>query len=218
MRKRVVGLAVALVVAGVASAGSGRPKHAYTAAGQALARSIVLHRSDLPASFRSIPSSGNEGRLPSCKGFKPDQSDLTWRGKASAQFDVAGGPTLVSSDADVWLSAAQARAAFDRVVRPGLSECLFTLFAAGLNAHAPKGVRYVPVSHSLKALSGLGEQAAHVRLVFTGISGSFHIRLVSDYYAIRKGRVTALITTFDLRAPYALGPALAAKVASRMPS
>ena len=92
------------------------------------------------------------------------------------------------------------------------------VFAAGLKANAAKGVRYVPVSHSLKLRPGLGDEAGHVRLVFTGISGSFHIRLVSDYYAIRKGRVTALITTFDLRAPYALGPALAAKVASRMPS
>jgi hypothetical protein len=117
----------------------------------------------------------------------------------------------------VWLSAAQARAAFDRVVRPGLSECLFQLFAAGLKANAAKGVKYLPVSHSLKLLSGLGEQAAHVRLVFTGVSGVVRLAVISDYYAIRKGSVTALITTLDLRAPYALGPALAAKVASRMP-
>jgi hypothetical protein len=217
MRKLMVGLVVALVVAGAASAGSGQPKHAFTAAGQVLARSVVLHRTDLAASFRLTPSSGNLGKPPSCQGFKPDESDLTLRGRASAEFDVAGNPPLVSSDADVWLSAAQARSAFDRVVRPGLSECLFKLFALGLNAHAAKGVKYLPVSHSLKLLSGLGEQAAHVRLVFTGISGSVRIALISDYYAIRKGRVTALITTLGLQTPYALGPALAAKVASRMP-
>jgi hypothetical protein len=218
MRKLALGIVVALVVAGAASAGSGPPKHAFTAAGQALARSIVLHRGDLPASFRSTPSSGSTEKPPSCKGFKPDESDLTLRGRSSVEFDVAGNPPLVSSDVDVWSSVAQARSAFDRVVRPGLSECLFKLFAAGLKAHAAKGVRYVPVSHSLKPLPGLGQQAGHVRLVFTGIAGSVRIALVSDYYAIRKGRVTALITTLDLRAPYALGPALAAKVASRMPS
>jgi hypothetical protein len=218
MRKVVAGLVVALVVAGAASAGSGPPKHAFTAAGQVLVRSLVLHRADLPAGFKSTSSSGNTGKPPSCKGFRPDESDLTLRGRSSAEFDVAGNPPLVSSDADVWLSVAQARSAFDRVVRPGLSECLFKLFAAGLKANAAKGVRYVPVSHSLKSLPGLGEQAAHVRLVFTGISGSIRIPLISDYYAIRKGRVTALITTLGLRTPYALGPALAAKVASRMPS
>jgi hypothetical protein len=218
MRKLTVGIVIALVVASAASAGSGQPKHAFTAAGQVLARSIVLHRADLPASFRSTPSSGNLGKPPSCKGFKPDESDLTLLGRAeSPEFDVAGNPPLVSSDADVWLSAAQARSAFDRVVRPGLSECLFKLFAAGLKANAAKGVRYVPVSHSLKPLPGLGEQAAHVRLVFTGIAGSIRIPLISDYYAIRKGRVTVLVTTLDLRTPYALGPALAAKVAARMP-
>jgi hypothetical protein len=218
MRKLAVGIVVALVGAGAASAGSGQPRHAFTAAGQALARSIVLRRGDLPASFRSTPSSGNTGKPPSCKGFKPDESDLTLSGRSSAEFDVAGNPPLVSSDADVWSSVAQARSAFDRVVRPGLSECLFKLFAAGLTAHAAKGVKYVPVSHSLKLLSGLGEQAGHVRLVFTGISGAIRIPVVSDYYAVRKGRVTALITTLDLRGPYALGPALAAKVVSRMPS
>ena len=135
MRKLAAGVVVALVAVGAASAGNGQPKHAFTAAGQALARSVVLHRADLPASFRSTPSSGSTGKPPSCKGFKPDQSDLTLRGRSSVEFDVAGNPPLVSSDADVWLSAAQARAAFDRVVRPGLSECLFKLFAAGLKAN-----------------------------------------------------------------------------------
>lgn len=217
MPKLAAGIVAALVVAGAAIAGSsGQPRHAFTAAGQALARSVVLHRTDLPAGFRSTPSSDNTGKPPSCKGFKPDESDLTLRGRSSVEFDVAGNPPLVSSDADVWSSAAQARSAFDRVVRPGLSECLFQLFAAGLKANAAKGVKYVPVSHSLKTLLGLGEQAARVRLVFTGISGSVRLSVISEYYAIRKGSVTALVTTLNLGAPYARGPALAAKVASRM--
>lgn len=216
MRNLAAGIVVALAVAGAAIAANGQPKHAFTAAGQALARSVVLRRADLPAGFRSTPSSGSLGKLPSCKGFRPDESDLTRIGRADSQFDTAGNPPLVSSDADVWLSAAQARSAFNRVVRPGLSECLFQLFAAGLKANAAKGVKYVPVSNSLKMLSGLGEQAARVRLVFTGISGGVKLALVSEYYAIRKGSVTALISTLDLRAPYALGPALAAKVAARM--
>ncbi len=217
--RRLAGVAIfgALVVTGAAFAANGEPKHAYTTASQALARKIVLHRADLPAGFKSSPSTGNTEKPPTCKGFKPDQSDLTQTGKAEADFDMAGNPPLVSSSADVWSSPGQARTAFDRVVRPGLDKCLFDLFAAGLKANAAKGVRYVPVSHKLEPLKGLGDQAAHVRLVFTGIQGKVHIPLTSDYYAIRKGSVTALVTTLALGTSYARGPALAAKVTSRMP-
>jgi hypothetical protein len=216
---RLAGAAIvgALVVAGAALAANGQPKHAYTTAGQALARSIVLLRTDLPAGFKSTPTSSDTGKPPSCKGFKPDQSDLTEIGKAQSQFDMAGNPPLVGSDAGVWSSVAQARSAFNRVVRPGLDKCLFELFATGLKANAAKGVRYVAVSHKLESLKGLGDQAAHVRLVFTGIQGTLRIPLVSDYYAIRKGSVTSLITTLALGTSYARGPALLAKVASRIP-
>jgi hypothetical protein len=95
MRRLAAGIAVALVVAGAAIAANGEPRHAFTAAGQALARSIVLHRGDLPTGFKTSPSSGNLGKLPTCKGFRPSESDLTWRGRADSQFDMAGNPPLV---------------------------------------------------------------------------------------------------------------------------
>lgn len=209
---------VLAMVGGIALAANGQPRKAFRPADQALARSIVLRRSDLPAGFTASPASPSHGEVPTCKGFKPNVSDLTLRGKAtSPDFNMSGNPPLVSSLADVWLSAAQARAVFQRVARPGLSACLFTLFAKALNAHAPKGVSYLPVSHSQGPLSGLGQQAETVRLVFTGVSGNTRIPLIADYFAIRKNRVTALVTTLNLRTPYARGHELAATITSRMP-
>lgn len=202
----------------VALAADGQPRKAFRSADQALARSIELRRSDLPAGFTAGPGSSGEGEVPRCKGFKPDESDLTLVGRASSpDFDKSGNPPLISSAVDVWLTTAQARADFQRVVRPGLDACLSSVIGKALTASAPKGVRYLPVSHTLKSLSGLGQQAATVRLVFTGVSGGSRIPFVVDYYAIRKHRVTALVTTVDLRASYAAGPKLAATVASRIP-
>ncbi len=213
----VVGVAALVAVGGVALGAGGQPGKALRPADQALARSIVLRRSDLPAGFQGSPASPSQGEVPRCKGFMPDESDLTLRGQASSpDFSRSGNLPLVSSSADVWSSAAQAKADFQRVVRPGLSSCLLTTVAKALKATAPKGVSYVAVSGSLRPLTGLGQQAATVRLVFTGVSGSSRIPLIADYYAIRKNRVTALIITLNLQTSYALGHRLAALVASRL--
>jgi hypothetical protein len=169
----ILGACALVVVAEVALAAGGQPRKAFRRSDQAVARSIVLRPADLPAGFQSSPASASQREVPRCKGFKPDESDLTLVGQASSRdFAMSGNPPLISSSADVWLSAAQAKADFRRVVRPGLSGCLFSVASKALNASPPKGVRYLPVSHSLKPLSGLGQQAATVRLVFTGVSGS----------------------------------------------
>jgi len=213
-----VGAAVLASVGGVAFAASGAPRKAFKPADLALARSIVLRRSDLPAGFKASPSSGSQAEAPRCKGFKPNESDLTLRGRASSpDFDTSGNPPLISSSADVWLNAAQAQADFARVVRRGLDACLFTLFGQGLTASAAKGVKYLPVTHSLKPLAGLGQQATTVRLVFTGVSGNSRTAVIADFIAIRKDRVTALVTALNLRTPYPKTHQLAAIVASRIP-
>src|SRR5207245_1105693 len=86
-----VSLLIFLFVAGptgLALAAGGQPKHAFTPAGQAVAKKIVLVRADLPG-FTAKASTSNTGTTPSCPGFKPDQSDLTEIGRAESP-DLTG--------------------------------------------------------------------------------------------------------------------------------
>ena len=194
-------LAVALAAGGSAAAAGGGPKRDFKRAGQALANSIVLTRSDRPRHLKAWPTGGGFN-TPRCSG-KPDESDLTLNGRAvSPEFTTSNGVPSINATVLVFQSAAQAQAAFQREMRPTLTRCL------------------------TKPLAGLGVQAAAVRLVFdAGPCGNAcgtakRILAAFDLIVLRKGRVEAWLSgVFDanhLRRRLNLEKPLLTKLAARM--
>jgi hypothetical protein len=213
-RLTLLALLVALAAPALGTAANRQPKHAYTAAGQALARKIVLTKADLPAGFTGKPSSSSTSTTPSCPGFKPDQSDLTEIGEAeSPEFSGPAGVPYVSSQVSVFLNPAQAKKSFERVVRPGLTQCLSSF----LTGSAPKGMTFSVTSQRLDPIKGLGDQAAAATLALTARQGTQVLRFVVQFHAVRKGAVAGLVLAVNLGGPYPGAAALTQKLVSRMP-
>jgi hypothetical protein len=209
------------VLAGSARAAGGEPKHDFKPPDQALARSIALKRSDLPRGYQAATSSDPEPEAsgPHCKG-KPDESDLTLTGKiVSRQFfgPKDSSPNFFSG-ASVFRSAGQAQTAFQREMRAELARCMtqttISDFASGAIS-----LKLALVSQTLKPLSGLGGQAATLRLVFKPVD-SPRLHFAEDLLVLRKGRVEAwLVAKFlvNLQTRFAFEQRLLAKLAARMP-
>jgi len=126
-RRVVLILLALLALPALALAAETDPKERLTAADQAKARSIVLKRTDFVAGWKRLPATKEESDL-SCSFYNPDGSDLTLSGKANAEFERPGGVPSVLSYADVYASAKDAAAAWNRTVRPALARCLAQFF------------------------------------------------------------------------------------------
>jgi hypothetical protein len=206
-------LAVAAVAA-VAAASNGQPQKKLTPAGSALAQKVALKQSDFAAGWTSKPSSNSKSATPNCPDFKPDQSDLTEIGRfESPEFSGPGGVPFVSSEVAVFKSNGQAKASFDRILKPGLTQCM----GSTLEASAPKGMTFKIVSQSLTPVSGLGDQASTGKIVIqfsaSGTKGVYDV----EFHAIRKGAIDGVIFVVSVGGPYAGTDVLAQKLVSRMP-
>src|SRR5262245_55356482 len=134
MSRAVAGaLFAAAVAAGMAAASP--PKDAFTPAGKAVAKSVTLRLSDLPAGWKISASSNSTGDV-TCATFNPDQSDLTRIGHADSSFASADSLGAVGSTVGVFSSTAQAQTAWSRLVRPQLVGCLASLFKQGISANS----------------------------------------------------------------------------------
>jgi len=154
-------LLASCVAASVAVAANGKPKEAFRPADQALAKSIVLTRADLPAGTWKGERSSSGGGF-QCPGFKVDQSDLTITGRSSGyEFTSEGSGSFVSSTAGIYVTAAQARTAFLRIARPGLGRCLANLFEQGVGTSAKVRI----VSSGAMAFPNVAQDTRAFRLV-----------------------------------------------------
>lgn len=208
-------LALAGTAAGGAGAGQGDPKKAYTAADQALAKRIALRQSDLPAGWAGKVSKDSGSKL-SCQGFEPDLSDLTKTGTAtSPDFSLEQG--TVYSKIDVFKTAAQTRAAYDRVVKPGLLTCLTTVVKeAGESSDVTAKIllaRERPVPR-------VADQTTGYRIVASLESAEDKSKgtLYLDLFLLRSGRVVAAMFFSDFPQAFdqTLERSLVGKVAGRM--
>ena len=197
-------VALAGALAGAASAGKGDPKKAYTAADQALARSIALRLSDFPAGWTGKVSKDTGSRL-SCKGFEPDLSDLTKTGRASSP-DFSLKQATVSSKIDVFKTVAQTRDAWDRVVKPGLLTCLTSLLKRG--GESGGDVKVNILSAGERPYQRLAEQAASYRIVASFESAKEKVKFNAyfDLFLLRNGRTLAAM--FFYRFPQEFDQAL----------
>ncbi len=112
-------------------AGASSPRRAYTPAGKAAAKAIVLKRSDLPKGWKVESPEGGSGGGTTCPSFDPDQSDLTSVGRVETGFASGDGLSRVLSVASVFKTAAQAQTSWNRVVRPAMLKCLAQAFEQG---------------------------------------------------------------------------------------
>jgi hypothetical protein len=209
--------AVAFALVGGVTKSGGEPRHAFTPADQALAKSIRLKLPDLPRGFTAYrPASLEPGAVgPRCKGT-PDESDLTLTGKSSSPlFRVTKTDAALYSGASIFPSAGQARTAFQREMRPALARCFAKWTISFFAGVSPVGLS----SQRLRPLSGLSTQAIALRQVFK------FIHPPTDYFAedvivLRKGRTESWLSGHFgaelLQARFAFERRLLVKLAGRM--
>ena len=206
-------VATALVVTGVAFAAKGDPKKHHTPADMRRARSVVLRPADLPADWKSAPSSPNSGGNLHCKGFDPDESDLTETGTADSP-DFSKSLSFISSSASLYLTAAQAQASWNRVVKPGLLTCLKSLFEQGASS---SGTTTTVLGEGLLAFPKLAPRTAAFRMAFLTKSTSLSLKGDVDVVLLGRGRIDVVMLFVAFGAPDAtLERHLASVVASRL--
>jgi hypothetical protein len=195
IRTLMLALVAALAAVGTALAAVDPhdPQERLVSADMAKARAAVLKRTDLAGKWAS-EKPGKEGDE-RCSGLDPDLSDLTVTGKAkSSTFSRADG-VLVSSEADVYETAEQARTSFDRAIKPALVRCLDESFRKGLG---DAKVRVKLLSGGKAASPRYGERSARYRAVWrlTGPGGT--LKAYADAYFVVRDRVTISVLFFSL--------------------
>jgi hypothetical protein len=217
---RVLRSAAALVVAATAAvaialpASASQPQHKYTQAGNALAKGVVVKLSDLPANWK-MSKAGGAGANVTCKGFNPDQSDLTSIGQANSAFETKDGLGNIASLAGIFQSGTQAQTSWNRVVRPGMLTCLASI----LEASAGKGTSIAITSKKGLPLKVPGQRAAAYRMAAKVTSNGQHVTVYLDLIMQGGGPADTvlMITSVFQPPPPALESKLAAAVAGRLP-
>jgi len=201
LRIRAVLLAGALAVAGSVAVGAATaepPKRAYTPAGKALATSIALKRTDLPAGWKADASGGGQGGEVACPGFDPDQSDLTSIGRASTFFTSGDGLATASSIVGVFRTAAEAQGSWTRVVRPAAVACLAKQFERGATSKATKTT---VVSTGRLGRQLTAPRAAAYRIVADVVTSGQRVKAYVDLFFQGDGSADTLMMVTSVVSP-----------------
>jgi hypothetical protein len=211
-------LAGVLVVGGVLASGgmAGPPKRAYTPAGKALAASIALKRSDLPAGWKADTSGSSGGGEVACPGFDPDQSDLTSIGRASTFFKSGDGLATVSSVVGVFRTPAEAQSSWKRVVSPAAVACLARQFERGATSRTAKTT---VVSTGKLARSLAAPRAAAYRIVADVVTNGQRVKAYVDLFFQGAGQADTLTMVTSVVYPPAVAfeTRLTSALAGRLP-
>lgn len=202
----------ALALPPAALAAQGEPQKQHTAADTARARAMVLRLRDLPGSGWKGKRDTSPNDSTRCAGFEPNLSDLVETGQAdSLEFSHPAG-AFVGSSATLFRSVADANAAFDRVVRPGLARCLRAVVAGT----ADRTTKVAVLSSARVAHPRRGDESRAYRLRARLTAGGRSFPLVLDIVAVRRGRADALVLAANLGRPLRGLATLSALVAARM--
>lgn len=178
---------------------------------QARADSIILKLEDLPQGWRAERADEDQSS-PDC--FEPDLSDLTQTGRAESPNFVRGGATLVSSLVSIYATEQDGQAAYDRVVRQELADCL----ADYLKGRSDQDVTFKNLSSGRLSFPRLGDRSAAYEIAMeletNGLSPAAYLDLVF----IQRDRAVAAVLFFDVISPFeeASREGLARAVAQRM--
>ena len=213
---RVVALSLfALALAAPALGADGEPRKALTAKGQAIAKSIVLKRSDLSTGF--VPHKPSDAARP--KGARcgaVDESDLTVTGDAdSPDFSRDAAGVAVGSSASVYRSLRESNAAWRRAGTAAAVRC----FADLVRLTAPAARKVKVLSAKRIPFPRLSSKSIAYRVVATmRIGGSRTIRAYFDAVLLQRGTVQAalVVTSLGQAVPLEQEQALAGVIAGRM--
>jgi hypothetical protein len=205
----------ALTLAAPVLGADGEPKKALTAKGEAIAKSIVLKRSDLSAGF--VPHEPSDDPRPKrARCGAVDESDLTVTGDAdSPDFsrDISG--VAVGSSASVYRSLRESNIAWKRAGTAGAVRCFADLVR--LTAPAARNVKIVSAKRI--PFPRVSSNAIAYRVVATmNIGGKRTIRAYFDAVLLQRGTVQAalVVTSLGAAVPLDQERALAGVLAARM--
>jgi len=205
----------ALVLATPALGADGEPKKALTTKGQAIAKSIVLKRSDLTTGFvPHKPSDDSRPKGARCSGVGED--DLTVVGDAdSPDFSRDAAGIAVGSSASVYRSLSESNTAWRRAGTPAAVRC----FADLVRLTAPAARKVKIVSAKQIPFPATSSKSLAYRVVATmSIGGSRTIRAYFDAVLLQRGTVQAalVVTSLGTAVPLEQEQALAGVLAARM--
>jgi hypothetical protein len=215
--KILVGIAIALVAVGVASAATSKePKKDIVPAVQAKAKAINVRLSDLPkAGWVAKPSSSSQSSTPTCTFYNPDQSDLTENGDATSPEFTLPSSSFVSSNTSIFKTAAQGRTAYARVVQPKLPLCLAQIFQKG--AGGPSKVKIVSAGpQAFPKLAG-AERSNAYRIAADFKQGKQTIHTYLDVVVFNRAKVDSVLFFAGIGGSFnkSFEAAMAQKVATR---
>ncbi|HET7567108.1 MAG TPA: hypothetical protein VFJ91_03895 [Gaiellaceae bacterium] len=212
MRTVAVAALLALVALLVASSAGARdpkePQKRTSAADVALAKSIVLVRSDFAGGWKAAPKPKPQ---PPCS-IEPDESKLVKTAGLDPTFVWKDGFTQVGSEVDVFANAKQARLDWKLSTLRLMSVCLLESARDALGKKAKVAISSAEALPAPK----LGERSLHFRIVLTGSKNRPPI--VTELIGVGIGRISVVLHAFSLAT--ALPPsgldALTATLAKRL--
>lgn len=159
--------AIAAALFWVVTAGSapGDPKKNLQPADQARATAGLLHRADLPDGRWQVKPTDFSQSNPACLVQHYSLAALTVTGEAGFTYNLSNGPSLIESDAHVFVSDRQAARAFAIVTMAGLARCFGSAFASEISKGAPGVSARVLSVHTLR-LAAMPGAVAHGSRIF----------------------------------------------------
>jgi hypothetical protein len=130
-------IGAALLWVTVAGAAPGDPKKELRPGDQAKAASVLLQRHDLPAGRWLAEPTDFSQPNPACLVRHYSLASLTATGEAGHTYTLAGGLTVVESDAHVFLSDRQGTLGYAILTNAGLARCLGSSFANAFGKGTP---------------------------------------------------------------------------------
>jgi hypothetical protein len=208
-------IVLAALLAGAAFAANPHdPQKRFTAADQAWARKLVVTRADLTGTGWTAQKSTDDSTT--CRSFNPDESDLVETGERQSLEFTRGG-SFVMSTAAIFANASQARAMWNREMRPQLLDCL----AEGLKGTSTGDATVKITARGPLSFPKLAERTAafRVHLAFNvqGIKFGAELHII----CLGRGRANLALMTMSPGKPLSPLPAglertLAARLAQRL--
>jgi hypothetical protein len=215
MKALVLVAAAAGVAAAVAAAAPG-PRAVHTSEGTKLAKSSLLHVSDLGSGWTAEKVSGSPTGINfSCQGFAPKQQDLVEIGTAtSPNFKASAIGPFVVQKTSVYEDANTVNTLWRRAVKPRLVECV----AQSLERLRDRGVQVTINSKDTIPIGAMAQHSAAFRVVATLTTSKQRLKTYYDviFLASRRAITKLEISQFQKPPPLQSEQALSRIAARRL--
>ncbi len=188
MRRALLVVLAALVLAATALADPLDPKVKIVSADQAHASAAVLRKSDLGAGWVGGATRNPALKQPVCPALRPDYSKLTLTGHAESIFNNGNGGIQVVSDVEVWKTLAQAEQHMNALLQPKLASCIRYALLKSVG-----GTNVTILAAERQAFPKLGDSTVHYRTPLGVKSGNQTISVLADFILMRKGRTEVYV-------------------------